>query len=321
MSLVCLPSEILDAALCNLQPPDLVAVASAHSRLAPFAQRLLYRELNLQSSSVALRVLRTLARSPYIARFVRVFHLRLPPAHDALLLAPFHRLLATALSSMTALQHLSLYINPEASSCILQRCSTVTYPHLRSFVSNFTWSDQLVRFLEGTPDLVELGVGAHCHRASAPRPSLTPHLSIFSGSCDTARSLMQHHRFKNLYLHSGTLTEDIIQHSLSQSTELHSLTAIVGSFSVTTLSSITQACPSLAQLRLWTTTDLDNDFIMAVSDPISHLLASTPTMTTFELSGFHWNAGAKWKCPVVPVSGEEADQEGDAELDQGYWVY
>jgi hypothetical protein len=163
MSFQILPVELVDDVVHYLQNNDLVALSTINSYLYPIAQRWLYREITIDYSSNNLLVIFALAQKPHLAHHVRKFSIRLGSEFS------FYRLLRTALSNMTDLTFLDVFLDHDAS-WIMRTRDDSTYNRLEHFASSFRIDHHIVHFLQKANALLELEVD------SLPPPPAIPSL-------------------------------------------------------------------------------------------------------------------------------------------------
>ncbi|KAF8076162.1 hypothetical protein FPV67DRAFT_400982 [Lyophyllum atratum] len=293
MSLPQLPAELLDAICQLVQPLDLAALARTNSTIHPIAQRLLYRHLSVSSTSHDLQVVVALAKQPELAQHVRTFTLRLD---SSTVFSSFYRLLGVALSGMTELTSLDLFVDSTASWILSEiQC---TYPRLVHFGSSFALDNHVAAFLSKTEALLELEVdGASTTPNSLPAPTLPvasiPRLSQFVGSSHVASAIVPGRPVESIHLPSGDLTEeDVI--SLAKSTaHVVIFGATTSSLPMALLDSLSQRMPYLVYLRLMTTCNFSEPPKPSFYEQITTALTSLPDLKGFELGGMHWGPSQK----------------------------
>lgn len=116
MPFASLPYELVFHIAAYLSNLDLLSLATTNLFLAHIAQHLLYRDLHLSSYSHNLSLVITLAKKPHIAAHVRSFALHIEPS--AILFRSFYDALRTALSNMSELTSLQLFLDPPRSSAL-----------------------------------------------------------------------------------------------------------------------------------------------------------------------------------------------------------
>lgn len=246
-SLPDLPPELLDA-ICTLVPlPDLPSLARVHSAILPIAQRHIYRSISVSSVAHNLGVVFTLAQRPDLARNVRSFEIHLP---ESLVFRPFYRRLAVALSEMTALVRLSIFIDPQASWVLLNAAC----PQLQHFSCAFPFNDHVAGLIKGTPDLLHLQVDSTYSGFMPSLPaSCVPQLSFYIGSCQLAEQLIPHRPIHSVQLTSGDLSQALIEAIAQSTVPVLMLGASTASFPVPLLECLSTRLPDLEFLRMNTT--------------------------------------------------------------------
>jgi hypothetical protein len=252
MSIVHLPVELLNSVCLSLSSSDLATLSSTCSLFYPIAQRILYRYLVLSSSN-NLSVIVTLSKKPSVAHFVRTLSITvdssLPPFR------PFYRALADALSAMSELNTLHLYLGDTNASWVLAPTTRrITYPRLQKFTSSFPLDAHVTQFLERTPALERLELDTAPVSGAAPLPHLShtaiPRLVHFVGSCQAVKVIVPGRPLESIHIHDGDLTEDEVA-CLAQSTgHIAVLGAITSALLVPFLQSLARHLPYLAYLRL-----------------------------------------------------------------------
>ncbi|KAG5646418.1 hypothetical protein DXG03_003468 [Asterophora parasitica] len=301
MFLLQLPVELLDAICEPVRPVDLVSFARTSSSIYPSAQRLLYRHLSLSSHAQNLRAVFAIARKPELARHVRTFSLRLDTSP---VFGAFYRLLGVALSSMTELTSLDLFVDPTASWILSQ--TRHAYPRLLHFASSLPLDDHVAGFLRRTDALLELEIDGSIMPISLPAPILPvaslPRLSQFVGPSHVASAIVPGRPVESIHLPTGDLTvEDVIS--------LANTTAHVVVFGATTSSLPILLLDALSQPPK-----------PSFYEQVATVLTSLPDLKGFELAGMQWGPTKKatqadgnvWQSQ--PTVGDIVDAE-DVDLD------
>lgn len=255
MSIKYIPRELLDQICCHLNNRrHLLAVAKSCSFLYPVAQRILYRHINIDCLSTTLSVVLTLANNPHIAKYVKVFAMRVDP--HAVLFLSFYRQLQRALENMSDLSSLDLFVHSSAS-WVLQSQKQFTYPRLVHFASSFPLDAHVAGFMAKANALLHLEVD------SLPIPSSTnissiptnalPHLSCFVGSCEAAQVIVPGRPVESIHLNSGDLTEPVVETLAKSTAHVSILGATTSSRPVALLGSFAQNLSHLVSLRMMTT--------------------------------------------------------------------
>lgn len=252
MSLQLLPVELVDHVTYHLQTTDLVALSITSSHLYAIAQRWLYRQITINYSSNNLFVVLTLAQKPSLARHVRKFAIRLASLS---VLSSFYRLLQTALSNMTELTSLDIFLD-HAASWIMHTPDHAHYHRLEHFACSFHLDHYLVHFLQKTNALLELEVDSLPPNPVIPtllNPNALPMLSQFTGSSQAAQCIVPGRPVESIHLNSGDLTEDVAESLAKSTAHVVILAAATTSHSVALIGTLTQCMDYLVHLRIVTT--------------------------------------------------------------------
>ncbi|THV03319.1 hypothetical protein K435DRAFT_775003 [Dendrothele bispora CBS 962.96] len=298
----CLPTELQDAVCDHLAPSHLAALSRSCSQFYAVAQRHLYRHVHITPAFHNLSVVLTLATKPHIARHVRSFSLSL--ASQSSVFQAYYRHLASALSHMTELSFLHLFVDPSAS-WVLQRSRAT---HLLTFACSFPFDSHVSAFLATAPGLLELEVGpssspsshnddggAHHHQHHSPTsidvsPSLIPHLEQFRGSSHIASSLVPNRPVHTVHLTSGDLTDQIVSRLAESSNRVSILGATISSLPAPLLQLLSERLPDLMYLRITTTYNFSDAPDVTFYRNVSNALGALTQLQAFELSGMHWGS-------------------------------
>ena len=196
-------------------------------------------------------VLSTLAQKPHLVCYVRTFSIRLSSV-----LSPFDHFLRTALSNMSQLTSLDIFLD-HAASWVMHTQDNSTYHRLEHFASSFHINHHLVHFLQKTNALLDLEVNSLPPTTVIPSlgPNALPKLSQFTGSSWAAQYVVPGRPVESIHLNSGDLTEDVLE-SLAKSTAHVLLLAAATtshSESVGLIGTLTQSINHLVHLRIATT--------------------------------------------------------------------
>jgi hypothetical protein len=251
MSFQILPAELIDHVAHYLHATDFVALSTINSYLYPVAQRWLYRQIIINYSSNNLLVVSTLAQKPHLARYVRTFSISLGSYS---VLSSFYRLLRTALSNMSQLTSLDIFL-VHAASWVMHTRDGSAYHRLEHFASSFHIDHHLVHFLQKTNALLELEVDSLTPATVVPSlgPNALPKLSQFTGSSQAAQYVVPGRPVESIHLHSGDLTEDIVKSLAKSTAHVSHLAAATTSHSVGLIGTLTQCMNRLVHLRIITT--------------------------------------------------------------------
>lgn len=256
MSLQALPIELLHIIAHDLDVHALAALALTCSSLLQVAQCSLYRCVSISPWSRNLSVVPLLAKRPDIARHVRSFYIAIDST--SAVFPAYYDLLAEAILNMSGLTSLDLLVDSSVSWVLKQACTRPSYPHLTQFMCPFPLDENVARFLDLTPSLLELEVDSipstfTRHPLNVPLPATSiPRLEQFIGSPRTARHLVPGRPVKVLHLNSGALTEEDILLLAQSASPILVLSAVTNSPPVSFLEYFHQHLPHLAYLRIMT---------------------------------------------------------------------
>jgi len=248
----CLPPELQNAVCDHLAPAHLAALSSSCSQFYWVAQRHLYRHVHITPAFRNLSVVLTLAAKPHVARHVRSFSLSLPSQSSVFL--SFYNQLARALSHMTELSSLHLFVDP-AASWVLQGTQPA---RLLTFACSFPFDFHVTEFLATAPALLELEVdptSSHAYHELEVHQSLVPHLEQFRGSSQVAEAIVPNRPVHSIHLTSGDLTEKVVARLAESATNVAILGATISSLPAPLLQSLSKSMPNLMYLRITTTYD------------------------------------------------------------------
>jgi hypothetical protein len=251
------PAELIDHVAHYLHVTDLVALSTINSYLYPVAQCWLYRQITINYSSNNLSVVSTLAQKPHLARYVRTFSIRLGSSS---VLSSFYPLLRTALSNMSQLTSLDIFLG-HAASWVMRTREDSAYPRLERFASSFHIDHHLLHFLQKTNALIELEVDSLPPNPATFVPSLVanasalPKLSQFTGSSQAAQYIVPGRPVESIHLNSGDLTEDVAESLAKSTAHVLLLAAATTSHSIAPIRTMTQftGLNHLVHLRIATT--------------------------------------------------------------------
>ncbi|KAL4075806.1 hypothetical protein J3A83DRAFT_4356986 [Scleroderma citrinum] len=304
MSLQILPIELLHIIAHDLDRHTLAALALTSSSLSQVAQCTLYRCISISPWSRNLCIVPLLAKKPDIARHVRSFYIAID-ATSAVFPAYYH-LLADAILNMSGLTSLNLLVDSSVSWVLKQACTRSFYPHLTHFTCPFPLDENVVRFLDLTPSLLELEVDSipstftRHDPLSVPLPATSiPRLQQFIGSPRTARQLVPGRPVKILHLNSAALTEEDILLLAQSTSQILVLGAVANSSPVPFLEHLHRHLPHLAYLRIMTMQTLLQPPTAEFYEQVANVLASFPELVAFELSGMQWDVSAR---SVIPLA-------------------
>lgn len=284
MSFSALPQELLDAVAGNLEPCNLASFARVSSFCHPVAQRLLYRNLIIAPQLHNYSVVFTLVKKPALARHVRSF--RITIQSDTPLFRAFYRQLAVALSLMTELTALDVFV-PEKTSWMLQASQT---PRLHHFASSFSFDSHVARFIEHTARLRELELDSIIPHTTPVNPLVVPNLAHFVGSSQLAELIVPGRPIESIHLTSGDCTNTTIDALAASTATVTVLGASTSSPPLPLLERLSKSVPHLVYLRVMSTYNFSEAPDVLFYENIAHALAALPHLQAFELSGMHWNS-------------------------------
>ena len=269
-------AELIDHVAHYLHATDLVTLSTINSYLCPIAQRWLYRQIAINYSSNNLLVVFTLAQKPHLARYVRTFSIRLGSYS---VLSSFYRRLRTALSNMSQLTSLDIFLD-HAASWVMHTRDDSTYYRLERFASSFHIDHHLVHFLQKTNALLELEVDSLPPTTVIPSlgPNFLPELSQFTGSSRAAQYVVPGRPVESIHLNSGDLTEDVAESLAKSTAHVLLLAAATTSHSVALIGTLTHCMDHLVHLRIVTTLNFSEP-----PDDVS-TYSCIPTLSFFRIS-------------------------------------
>ncbi|KAJ7774321.1 hypothetical protein DFH07DRAFT_801047 [Mycena maculata] len=278
-----LPLELHESVLNFLSPADLASVARTSSAAYPAALRVLYRHISI--GRIPPSVLLTLARRPDIARHVRCLQVVL----SGTFFLSFYRRLATALSTMTALVSLDLFI--EGGSWLLP--DSTIYSQLQHFASSFPFDSGVANFLGNAPALETV----HVDSAPVIPPALAQgsmaRLVEFTGSSTAAAAIVRGRPVESIHITSGDLTEDMVPALAKSTASVTVLSITTHSAPVVLLQVLGRHLPHIMYLRVTSTCNLPAPPTPIFYEQVAGALAFFPNLQSFELSGMYWPSSKK----------------------------
>lgn len=260
MSLQNLPVELVDGICQSVTTTELLALSRTAAFLHPAAQRLLYRHISVSTISQNLSVVVTLAKRPNVAALVRSFSISADARSS--IFRSFYTLLANAISNMSELVSLNMFIDSSTSWVLAVDNKTPLYPGLIHFTCPFSLDSNVRKFLHATPALLELEVDSiPIPRSSpvAPLPlTLLPRLNQFIGSSQAAKAVVPGRPLESIYLNAGELTVDDVSSLAKASAPVVALEASTRQSPALFLASLARHLPSLVFLRMTTTYTFPN---------------------------------------------------------------
>ncbi|KAF8633676.1 hypothetical protein AX15_001287 [Amanita polypyramis BW_CC] len=306
MPFASLPLELVSHILAYLSTHHLLPLITADIRLSHLALRLLYRDLHVSSNARNLSVVVTLAKKPPLAAHVRSFALHIEPS--AVLFRSFYDALRAALSNMSALTSLRLFLNPTFSSALRAADGSIfsdllnvsmSLAHGHNLALCLAKADSLLGLdLESLPDSPELPVGPFPHVGKFTDPVRVAEIPIPSHSVDTIR------------LSSGNILESVTAKLAESAVPVVLFEANIDSLSIPSLLSLSQAMPCLQYVRFTTTSNSIEPPSDEFCEDVAKTLSFFPSLESFELWGVHFeqrqrgpnNCGCSWKAKMFSPS-------------------
>ncbi|KAL5508323.1 hypothetical protein ACEPAH_5942 [Sanghuangporus vaninii] len=291
-----LPLDVLDLVCDFLDQHDLVSAAASAPVLYPFAQHHLYRRIALANPKDAVRCLKTLQRSPHLARHVRSLSLRVDPCTPVL--KSFVDLLASGLAVMVNLLTLDVVVPHNTSRAFFApEIYGSLYTRLTHFSCNLPLDDAICSFLQRVPAVKELQLGeyeatlpASITLQSVPVLPATalPRLAFFMGPSDAAKVLVPGRPLESVHLYPGDLSDEVLDALSRASSPITVLGAFTHSLSPSTLQCLADSLPHLHFLRIMTMYHASNPPDEAFYAQVVQILSALPDLVGAELAGFRW---------------------------------
>jgi hypothetical protein len=236
MPFASLPYELVFHIAAYLSNLDLLSLATTNIFLAHIAQHLLYRDLHLSSYSHNLSLVITLAKKPHIAAHVRSFALHIEPS--AILFRSFYDALRTALSNMSELTSLQLFLDPPRSSALR---SVDAFSDLLN-VSGYLAHDHYLAFCLAKPQLdFDEGLPRF---AKHPGPRCMPGILTYSRPAESSSRS-----------NSGNILESVAAKLVKSTVPVILFEANIDSLSIPFLLSLSRAMPCLRYVRFTATSN------------------------------------------------------------------
>lgn len=335
MSFALLPQELVNAVCDHVPPTDLAALARASSAVSDAAIRSLYRNpgpLFLSQSYTPaedmarkMRLLRTLADRPDIARLVRSFFISLDLPNESS--QHLFLLLARALAHMSQLASLTLRLDPGASWILNYSPDASSigvtpdggggrdptlYDGLLYFSCPFLLDVHVTAFLARTSSLRELELDSTPSTADIARlcDTAIPQLTSLISSARVAEMIAPGRPLHTVCIHAGDVDEDILR-KLSHSSAPQGVRVLAATTSMSTIPFLEAMSRYLAPEHVNVTTT-SSEFatppgqvrvrhsseVLAVNrsqlqifyDQVAAVLDSMPHLVALQLSGLHWSA-------------------------------
>ncbi|KAM6495553.1 hypothetical protein JOM56_008259 [Amanita muscaria] len=312
-----LPHELVAHIVRYLSKHHVAVLATTNHLFASLAQQLLYRDLYVSSSSHTLAVVVTLAKKPSVAVHVRAFAIQIDPS--SVLFKSFYDALRTALSNMTGLTSLRLFVDAKFSSAL--RPVPSTFSNLLNVSTSLVYDDNIALCLAKAKSILEVDFDSPMD-TSPDSPDLPagalPLLRSFTGPVRVAEVMVPGRPVEFIRLNTGTILENVAV-KLAQSTAPVTLfEANVDSLSISSLLSLSQTMPHLRYVRFTTTSNSVEPPSHQFCDDVAEVLTFFPELESFELWGIHFEQiqkapkshGHIWKAKIFcPVDSSESNQQ------------
>ncbi|PFH52688.1 hypothetical protein AMATHDRAFT_56754 [Amanita thiersii Skay4041] len=328
MPLQSLPYELLSQITALLPTLDLLALTTTTHLLSYHAYRLLYSELYLSPQHKNLNVVITLAKKPSVAVHVRSFaiHIQSNPT----LFKPFYKALRTALSNMSHLSSLRLFLDPSFTSALPVADNSI-FSNLLNVATSLAYDRNVALCLARANSLLELDLESptqsHSTNPELPVGSL-PHLRKFTGPVQVAEMMVPGRPVESIRLHSGDILESVAINLAKSTTPVILFEANINSLSIPFLLSLSQSMPYLRYVRFTTTSCNIEPPSFEFCDDVAKTLSFFPYLEAFELWGIHWertqkapnNRGYLWRANLFCPSADTGELSSDL-FSEGFTVY
>ncbi|KAF8211352.1 hypothetical protein K438DRAFT_1807160 [Mycena galopus ATCC 62051] len=310
-----LPIELLEQVFESLSPADLSNAARINSFSYPVAARVLYRGLAVSNSPMHAppSIILTLAKRPDLARHVRCFAVALDQSGTEL-----HSFLATALSAMTALVSLDIFVDTD--SWVLP--DDLVYPQLQHFACSFPLDSRMAAFFSNAPALESVQIDSAASEALSLEYASLPRLVEFTGCALAAAAVVPGRPVESIHINSGDLIEDLVP-ALAQSTATVTVLSITtSSAALDLLQVLGQYLPHIMYLRITSTSNLPAPPTTIFYEQVANALAlNFPDLQSFELSGMYWSSFKKpddrrqWSQPLINTDNNNEFEPQDEVFD------
>ncbi|KAK2466514.1 hypothetical protein APHAL10511_002156 [Amanita phalloides] len=295
MPFASLPYELVFHIATYLSKHNLLSLATTTHYLSLIAQHLLYRDLHVGTPSHNLSLVITLAKKPHIAAHVRSFALHIEPT--TILFRSFYDALRTALSNMSELTSLQLFLDSNFSSPF--RSTDVDLPS-RSPSPAFDHHIPLclpnpLLDLDFLPIMDDIGHSLHS----------LPNFGKFAVPFRTWGMSSGHSVPSSLRPNSSNILESVAAKLVKMTVPVILFEANIDSLSIPFLLSLSQAMPRLRYVRFTATSNNVEPPSNEFCDDISKILSFFPVLESFELWGIHFeqtrllnDCGIRWKAKI-----------------------
>ncbi|KAM6503043.1 hypothetical protein JOM56_003020 [Amanita muscaria] len=309
-----LPHELVAHIIRYVSKHHLAVLATTNHLFAFLAQQLLYRDIYLNSSShsPSLALIVTLAKKTSIAVHVRTFAIQINPS--SVLFKSFYNAFRTALSNMTELTSLRLFVDSKFSSAP-RPVNPSTFSNLLNVSTSLAFYNLNVALcLAETKTLFEVDFDSLMDvRPDLPAGSL-PRLRSFTGPVCVADAMVPR-PVEFIQLNTGTILETVAVKLAKSPVTLFE--ASINLLSIPSLLFLSQMMPYLQNVR-FTTSDSVEPPSHQFCDDVAEVLTFFPALESFELWGIHFEQTQKtpkkhghiWKAKMFcPVHSSESNQQ------------
>jgi len=200
---------------------------------------------------------------------------------------------------MSELTSLNLLVDSTVSWVLKEPSSHIDFPNLLQFTCSFPFDENVARFLDRTPSLLELEVDSMpiTFACNSPTPYLSPtsipHLEQFIGSSKTAELIVPGRPVRSVHLNGAGLSEDDIPLLARSTVPVVVLGTVTKAPPVPFLEMLHKHVPNLAYLRVMSTQGLFRAPTAEFYEQVANVLTSFTELNAFELSGMHWGSQKK----------------------------
>lgn len=311
MSFAALPVELLDAIFESVSSQTLATLAKTATAFTGSANRQLYRHLSLSYHAGNLGAISSLANDSELASFVRTFSITFEDSED--LFPEYAPVLSQALFKMHNLCQLDLDVGV-SGSWVLQG-GLPTYSLMTHFATSFPFDNNVASFITRTPLLSSLQLSSPLVIDSAViSPTSVPRLCTYAGPAHLLSQLTPSRPLNTLFLSGDTAASHLEllgegsggpTSSVERAThdrddtcdqayaKIEVLSVVTSSPPVLILEALAKTCPDLVCLRVMTTCAFWEAPDLTFYTKVANALSMLRSLSTFELSGMHWEARPK----------------------------
>lgn len=244
-----LPPELVDALCGHCTNKELGTLALASSFHNTVSRRHLFQRVSVSPRRRNLDLLDTLAKDPEAAAMVKHFTI---DVRSTPLPQGFYTALSVALSRMTQLITLELFIDPPFS-WVLHTEPVSRSSRLSRFCTSLAFDSHVYRFLEGTSALLELEIQSSASdNRPHPRPPVTflPHLAQFVGAADAAEAIVPGRPVAAIQVTSGDLSIPSLERLARSSVPVVALGFYTLAPPLETLRKVVEVFPTVSHLQV-----------------------------------------------------------------------